>query len=236
MKSRKIKFGRYFFEFLSVFVAVISAFALNNWNDNRRDAIAEEKILIEIRNGLQQDLIDVAANRKGHLDGIKRSFYFKKIIENKEVILDSFANKYSQLTGGNFSIMNISGYESLKSRGLEIIKKDSLRSHIISLYEINYQRIKKYEEGTSEVEIYQNFYTPVHEILSEHLIYNDNAQLISIDTSLQLSKREKSDFNSYLYSMIKNRYIKILEYDKLKVKIEDVLANIDEELELTNDD
>ncbi|WP_417612232.1 hypothetical protein [Owenweeksia hongkongensis] len=43
------------FEFLSIFIAVVSAFALNNWNENRRDAHSENKILMEIYNGLEKD-------------------------------------------------------------------------------------------------------------------------------------------------------------------------------------
>ncbi len=36
---------KYTFEFLSIFIAVISAFGLNNWNDHRRDRVAELKIM-----------------------------------------------------------------------------------------------------------------------------------------------------------------------------------------------
>lgn len=52
---KKIEFNnwtKYGFKFLSIFIAVISAFALNNWNENKRDAHSEHKILIEISNGL----------------------------------------------------------------------------------------------------------------------------------------------------------------------------------------
>jgi heme O synthase-like polyprenyltransferase len=52
-KSRNLR--KYAFEFLSIFIAVIAAFALNNWNDNRKDRIAESKILTEISNGLELD-------------------------------------------------------------------------------------------------------------------------------------------------------------------------------------
>ncbi len=34
---------KFLLEFISVFIAVIFAFALNNWNDNRRDDNAEKK-------------------------------------------------------------------------------------------------------------------------------------------------------------------------------------------------
>ena len=57
-------------EFLSIFIAVISAFALNNWNENRRDNEAANKILAEISNGLKKDIDDVRINKKGHEDGI----------------------------------------------------------------------------------------------------------------------------------------------------------------------
>jgi len=234
--KKKIKLGRYFFDFLAVFIAVIAAFALNNWNDNRRDAIAEEKILIEIKNGLQQDLIDVADNKKSNLTGIKTAVYFKNLIENKEVKLDSFATKYFELTVNNLSIMNVSGYESLKSKGLETIKNDSLRLKIISLYEINYQTTRKYNESSPQTMIYANFYKPIQEILSEDLIFDKNALLTGIRTPLKLSPREKSDFNSHLYRIIAMRYVKILEYDKVTIKINDLLSNINEELGIEKDD
>jgi hypothetical protein len=42
---------QYGFEFLSIFIAVIAAFALNSWGDERRDRLAEQKILLEIHRG-----------------------------------------------------------------------------------------------------------------------------------------------------------------------------------------
>lgn len=36
---KKGNWKKYGIEFLSIFIAVIAAFALNNWNDNRRDRI-----------------------------------------------------------------------------------------------------------------------------------------------------------------------------------------------------
>ena len=57
MKNRSWK--SYLLEFFSIFIAVISAFALNSWNENRRDYNAETKILSEISNGLQKDIKDI---------------------------------------------------------------------------------------------------------------------------------------------------------------------------------
>ena len=60
---KKIDFApwkKHGFEFLSIFIAVISAFALNNWNDNRNADKSESKILIEIaKNYLNFEIIVV---------------------------------------------------------------------------------------------------------------------------------------------------------------------------------
>ena len=68
------------FEFLSIFIAVVSAFALNNWNQNRRDDYSENKILIEISNGLEKDLDDIKENISGHKRGISACKYFRNAL------------------------------------------------------------------------------------------------------------------------------------------------------------
>jgi len=77
------KWRKYSFEFISIFTAVILAFALNNWNDNRRNNNAENKILTEIYNGLNKDLEDFKRNELGHKSGIKAIAYFKNILSKK---------------------------------------------------------------------------------------------------------------------------------------------------------
>lgn len=74
----------YAFEFLSIFIAVLSAFGLNNWNENRCNAKAENKILIEISNGLKKDIQDVALNIEGHQFGLKATQFWRKVITGQK--------------------------------------------------------------------------------------------------------------------------------------------------------
>ena len=53
---------KYVFETLSIFIAVVSAFALNNWNLNRRDRVSEKK-LIEVKNGIENELTIFVFNK-----------------------------------------------------------------------------------------------------------------------------------------------------------------------------
>ena len=59
VEKNKIYWRKYLLELLSVFIGVSLAFALNKWNEDRRDKKTETKILIEIRNGLHLDLEDI---------------------------------------------------------------------------------------------------------------------------------------------------------------------------------
>ena len=53
IKRQKVtNWKRFGFESLSIFIAVVAAFALDNWNENRKEQLAESKILTEVYNGL----------------------------------------------------------------------------------------------------------------------------------------------------------------------------------------
>lgn len=223
---------KYAFEFLSIFIAVISAFALNNWNDNRKDNIAESKILSEISNGLTLDLEDVAININGHEVGILACDYWMSVINNKPLVIDTFslANHYLRLTRDFTSIQNTSGYQALKSRGFELIKNDSLRSQIVSLYEYDYQSLRKIEEEYYELQFQENYFHRLNEYIAPHLIYDSLGMIIDIELPLKLSDEEEKFFKSYLWKIRSNRTFVLRFYNKVRIDILKLQKAIEEEL------
>lgn len=228
--EKKRNWRSYFIEFLSVFIAVIAAFALNKWNDNRRDDRAEEKILREISNGLKADLEDIALNKNAHEQGINACLFFKDIINQKEVSQDSVGKHYFLLTSDNTSIFNNSGYEALKSKGLEIIKNDTIRSQIIALYEKDYQILYKFEETFPATQLFDNYFEPFNEILAENFILDASGSLIQIELPLKHSKKEKNLLLSYLWRIQISRVVRLREYDNTEIKIKTLLEAIHKEL------
>ena len=71
---------KYVFETLSIFIAVISAFSLNNWNQNRRDKDAEIGILKEVRNSIKNDLLTLKTNKEGYIFSRKSCSYIRDFI------------------------------------------------------------------------------------------------------------------------------------------------------------
>ncbi len=229
-KIQSKNWKKYTIEFLSIFIAVILAFALNRWNDNRNNRNAESKILSEIYIGLEKDLEDVQSNINGHKVGIKATKYFRDLVAHKPVAIDSLMFYYFYLTRDFISIQNTSGYETLKSRGLELIENDSLRTKIIALYEYDYNNLRKLEEEYYELQFQENYFKAINDIISKNLQINDDKQIIGIDTPLHIEQNEEKALLTYLWKIQANRRFILQYYAEIEDKIKKLRIEIKNEL------
>jgi len=222
---------KYTFEFLSIFIAVISAFALNNWNENRRDNRAESKMLTEIMNGLDKDIEDVKLNTMGHEFCIKASDYWRKVINDEAVNTDTIQGYYFNFLRDFVSIQNTSGYENLKSRGLELVRNDSLRTAIISLYEYDYQILKSMEEDYFEMQFHENYFKELNQHIAPSLQYDSTGSIVGLQQPTNINEKDKKILLSYLWKVDANRKFLLTFYTQIEEKINALKAQIVEELE-----
>jgi hypothetical protein len=222
--------SKFLIEFISVFIAVVFAFALNNWNDNRKDNNAEMKILDEISNGLTKDLDDIKLNIHGHEEGIIACKYWRKVINNTEFSQDSVLVNYLNLTRDFVSINNKAGYETLKSKGLELIKNDSLRLEIISLYEYDFKTLEKLEETYGEMQFQNSYYKELNEIISPFLVFENNGNINALNLPIDVNKKDQNIFLAYLWKIEMNRNFILYYYSEMKKKTRKLISNIETEL------
>jgi len=228
---KKINWRKLGFEFVSIFIAVVLAFALTNWNENRKDKNTAKNILTEILNGLEKDVEDININKYGHKVGIRACEYWRQVINNEEFNQDSVYNQYFRLTRDFFSAQNISGYETLKSKGLELIKNDSLRFNIISLYEYNYRSLKVLEETYYEAQFQANYFSNINDIMAPYFIFDEKGTMVKIRTPIQMEASQKNILLSYLWKIQVNRNFILSYYDEVEKKINELKAQIDRELD-----
>ncbi|GAB5564131.1 MAG: hypothetical protein Wins2KO_11940 [Winogradskyella sp.] len=212
MKNRlKIKnWKKYLFEFISIFLAVSLAFILDRWNDDRKDSIAENKILEEIYNGLERDSLDIANDEQYFKIAFRGIQYFNDVIDGKKVENDSLATFYFLFSRESIVVQNKSGYESLKSRGLETIKNDTLRSKIIDLYEVDYELARKFNEEHSEYKFMQNYFHKINDAIAPHFEYDSINNIQGIRLPIELEEKERSLLKSYLWKIAvgkRDRYL-----------------------------
>lgn len=230
-KKNQLKWRQHAFDFLTVFTGITVAFLLNAWSENRKDSHTESKILTEIRNGLQLDTADIQVNIRGHNLGIEACDYFRKLLDNQPVE-DSLANvSFFLLLRDFISIQNKSGYESLKSKGLELVSDDSLRLTIIAMYDFHFQVLEKLEENYTENQFYENYFHKINELLSPNMRYDQSGKLMAFTGPLKLTPAEKNRFLTYLDKIQFNREFIIEYYHTVNRAAVDLIQRINVELE-----
>jgi hypothetical protein len=139
-----------FGEIILVVVGILIALQVNNWNELRKDRQAEVKILREIHANLQEDLryfdkgIDLLTDTKISCQSLL------------EVVLQDLP--YDETYGYYLFYLslyprfdrNSSGYQLLKTKGLDLISNDNLRMAITNLYEIGYESLLTKEKESKE--------------------------------------------------------------------------------------
>jgi len=166
------KFSKYLLyavgEIILVVIGILIALSINNWNENNKIKIKEIKSLTELRKDLVQNLNDITVNISA-LQGCKKSneviLYH---IENKLNYNDSLDYHFSALYPFISFTMNMTTYETLKQKGIDLISNDSLRSSMSDLYS---NRFKAYDtfENTYFVNHYLDHIKPM--FISEFTTY-----------------------------------------------------------------
>jgi hypothetical protein len=155
MENKTSKYLKYAIgEIILVVIGILIALQINNWNEERKEAVYERNILIDIQNSLQKDLNFWKILLNGRITRKESGApELLKKLHNPDVYRDSVKSMlrdYVNLrTGINFSY-DKGPYESLKSIGLDQIKNDSLRQNIVRMYEVNLPRGENFIDGDDD--------------------------------------------------------------------------------------
>lgn len=231
----KGKFRKYLFygigEIILIVLGILIAFTLNDWSENRKSRKVEDKILIEISNGLKQDLKDAQSNAKGHKVGIRSCNYFTDLIAGRKVAADSIAYHSIFLTRGYNSIQNRSAYESLKSKGLELIANDELRIKIIQVYEQEYSAVRKLEEEDEELSFHKMYFKEINGFIAGNLEFDENGKIKSIKLPISIAEKDRKRIQMYLWRIRNERIFLVDRYSKVIEEIEALQVAITEEFD-----
>ena len=133
--------GRYFKyaigEIVLVVIGILIALQINNWNEQKKLKVQEVEALTEIISDLtinnnQFNLALNSKNRRGNIGNTLSSLHIIiDHLKSKEVYHDSL-DKHIGILNYSLNYINYktSGYESLSSMGLDLIKNSKLRSEI----------------------------------------------------------------------------------------------------------
>jgi hypothetical protein len=132
-------------EIVLVVIGILIALQVNNWNNNKQLEEVQIKYLNEIGNNLKSDLKDVRFNIKFNETRLNSGKVVLENLKNDAVYIDTLDVYYGSLLFTTRSVVNYSAYETLKSKGLEIITNDNLRKSITKLYSFYYKNVIDFE-------------------------------------------------------------------------------------------
>ena len=126
-------------EIILVVIGILIALQINNWNEQRKSNVFQEKILKEIKTSMEQDLkrtkaiLNYRAERKKQAISDLIDYLHSSDSVPKAALRESFSR-----AGITLSFYFDKGpFESLKAKGLENITNDSIRSQLIRFYEVS---------------------------------------------------------------------------------------------------
>jgi len=154
-----------------MFIGLYLALLLNNWNLKQKDKKDAMIYLKEILKQIKDDIDDIKSNIGGHEKGIRACTVFENYYLGNEVCHEALTYYYHYLTRDFICVSNSSAYETLQSRGLNIITNNSLRFLISKVYSFRYDNIKKLEEEYEEGQFFKNYEREINDIFGKQMNY-----------------------------------------------------------------
>ncbi len=140
-------------EIVLLVIGIMIAVQINNWNEIKQQRQLELQTLKEIRGSVETNLAEMKILSKAHADQIT---HFKDLVAHMEEDLpyhDSLETKMAAIFGWYTPLFDFAPYETLKTRGVELISNDTIKRNIIAVYEKVIFRItdglEKFEGGNS---------------------------------------------------------------------------------------
>lgn len=129
-------------EIVLVVIGILIALAINNWNENRKERIQEQKVLTELLTSLEHNYSRMVADSVNRSDWNRSSEFVIRSLEQGLPYSDTMNIHYqnARKPGTNLSL-SYAGYESLKNVGYEIITSDTLRKTIVELFELTHKNL-----------------------------------------------------------------------------------------------
>ena len=218
----KAEFYKFGFDTLVVIVGVLIAFTLNDWNENRKLKDLESELLIDIRDNLlasKTNLSNTIVYNKKTMD------YYQQILDHIKADLPyntALDTAFSNISYWSDPQFTYTAYETLKSKGLDIIQNDSIKYTITQIYEQYFPFLMS--EFNAEWEVYQSLVLP---FVSKNILYI-NGETARPNNFNEL--KTNNEFHNIMGLKMNMRKYLIQFAEEANNELNSLIAMIDQEL------
>lgn len=218
-----MRFGSIVVEIVLIFIGISLAIQFENWNEGRRERADEVSLLTSIRDELLKDTIDISVNSWAYSLAIGRDSTILSQLTSRRPIDPATVHYFQDMLHNvDFTYQN-SAYETLKSRGLHLIRNADLRSRIVSLYGFEYKRTERMENGGG---IDQRI-GRIADYFFEHFQLDESGNVVPLDYEAVLNDR---GFHLLLSYTLDSKWFLRKHYADLLSEVTELVADIDREI------
>ena len=133
-------------EFVLIFLGILIALQVDNWNQKRQEKKLEKVLLSEMLSNLKANQNDIEYNIRMQERFLNSNHVALDFLKGKQAWHDSLGSHFTYLMGGTLFDNNNSTYESLNSIGIDLVGNDSLRQQITLVYAVRYPKVEKTQD------------------------------------------------------------------------------------------
>jgi hypothetical protein len=210
------KFNKYLLfavgEITLVMIGILLALQVNNWNEQRKQNQEIENILLKIYSELQIGLNALGDDMLTLQNGYQSTYKISEAIQNNHPFDNSMILDFWHIKRDEYNLARQTGYEKLKSFGIDKLKNQKLENHLQGIYEQIYPRLSR------ELEFYPNISTYFSEYYLENFIYNSDMELeIELEIAADTLKFPIKSYNKILEKEVNTTIgYKPIDFEKLK--------------------
>lgn len=148
-------------EIILIVIGILLALFLNNLNTERKIKIVEIKLLKELNSNLNSSMNALERTIQSEQDYLESNLMILDYLDNKKLYDVSLGQAFGNYFWTISSHTITSGYEYLKSKGVDLITNDSLRKNISFIFENEFSILKNENEIWAN-NLQQNISYPYH--------------------------------------------------------------------------
>ncbi len=210
-------------EIALVMVGILLALQVNNWNENRILEKTELQLLADIRENLIASRQDLMAGRQMNLLINKNNKLIQATIDQNLPLTDSLSVAFGTLLNWHSPFFTYTAYESLKSKGLDLIRNKELKKSISMMYEYKFEflinDVDKSEWEFNDVKL---------PMVLKYVRFSDTTATATFIDYEGIKK--DPEFLNMLARMIQVRSGGLREYENTIQKLGQLITQIEEEI------
>ncbi len=213
-------------EIALVMIGILLALQVNNWNEERKLIQTEQQLLIDIKENLISSRQELITGKELNEVINNNNLIIYRAIEQDLVLTDSIQQAFASISNWHSPFFTYTAYESLKSKGLDLVRNQDLKKKIAQMYDRHFEfLVNDYDKAEwAAVETKKR-------ILVRHVRFSlesGNTQT-TYPVDFEVLKKDV-EFANMLSNMIQLRDFGINAYQQVIDLLDELIVEIEQEI------